>query len=177
MTYTQKLRDPRWQKKRLQIFDRDDWKCTVCNDSKSTLHVHHSFYKKDAQPWDYENENLQTLCENCHEAEHNPITITECGGIYKVDQMLKDNPLLKSVFLEIGNHKGCWTLKIRNMNNTNLLADAVDKLFKLAEWDCYLILQDSLGNEIYNDWNDVVETIRLMVKTNTFSLYGKTLKL
>jgi hypothetical protein len=66
MTYSQKLRDPRWQKKRLQILERDQWKCCACGCADKTLQVHHLVYaKKD--PWDYDDECLQTLCEDCHE--------------------------------------------------------------------------------------------------------------
>jgi hypothetical protein len=65
MTYADKLRDPKWQKKRLQILERDDWKCCACHDSKTTLQVHHLFYaRKD--PWDYPDKAYQTLCEPCH---------------------------------------------------------------------------------------------------------------
>lgn len=39
--YSEKLKNPRWQKKRLEIFERDGWKCRACQDEKSTLHVHH----------------------------------------------------------------------------------------------------------------------------------------
>lgn len=39
--YSQLLKDPRWQKKRLEILDRDDWKCTHCEAEHKTLHVHH----------------------------------------------------------------------------------------------------------------------------------------
>jgi len=67
--YSKKLRDPRWQKKRLEILERDDWKCQKCFDSESTLAVHHRRYWQDTEPWDYPDELLVTLCENCHEIE------------------------------------------------------------------------------------------------------------
>ena len=37
--YSQKLKDPRWQKKRLQILERDEWNCQICHDNESTLVV------------------------------------------------------------------------------------------------------------------------------------------
>lgn len=67
--YLQKLRDPRWQKMRLQVFERDKWACQKCSDSASTLHVHHLYYVKAAEPWDYPMSALQTLCEECHADE------------------------------------------------------------------------------------------------------------
>lgn len=68
-TYAQKLKDPRWQKKRLQIFERDKWCCSCCGDDESTLHVHHFVYV-GGDPWDTPNEFLGVLCESCHEYEH-----------------------------------------------------------------------------------------------------------
>lgn len=38
--YLEKLKDPRWQKRRLEIFQRDEFTCQVCFDTESTLHVH-----------------------------------------------------------------------------------------------------------------------------------------
>lgn len=65
MSYSEKLHDPRWQKKRLEILQRDGWKCLCCEDSKKTLNVHHLVYHKE--PWDAPQETLETLCEDCHD--------------------------------------------------------------------------------------------------------------
>ena len=69
--YQQKLLDPRWQKKRLEILQRDDWRCQRCFDSESTLHVHHRYYEHQYEPWDYSSDALVTLCADCHELETN----------------------------------------------------------------------------------------------------------
>ena len=68
-TYAELLRDPRWQKKRLEIMQRDNFSCVICSSKDKTLHVHHCFYKKGADPWDYPNDSLVTLCFDCHEEE------------------------------------------------------------------------------------------------------------
>ena len=65
-SYSKKLRDPRWQKKRLVIMERDEWKCQQCAASTTTLNVHHCYYVRGREPWDYEDESLVTLCEECH---------------------------------------------------------------------------------------------------------------
>jgi hypothetical protein len=70
MNYKQKLLDPRWQKKRLSIFERDSWKCKICQSSEETLHVHHVFYEQHLDPWEYPDYALITLCSECHETEH-----------------------------------------------------------------------------------------------------------
>ena len=66
-SYSDLLKDPRWQKKRLGILQRDNFECRSCNDNSKTLHVHHTFYDKNISPWDYNNDDLITLCEDCHE--------------------------------------------------------------------------------------------------------------
>jgi len=69
-TYAQKLADPRWQKVRLEVFDRDDWRCRCCGNGESELHAHHSFYRQGYAPWDYPVDSIITYCHGCHEAEH-----------------------------------------------------------------------------------------------------------
>lgn len=66
MTYSEKLKSPQWQKKRLEILNRDDFSCQSCGDIELSLHVHHTKYKANTDPWEYENDSLITLCENCH---------------------------------------------------------------------------------------------------------------
>lgn len=67
-TYSEKLKDPRWQKKRLKILERDGFKCCYCGDEETTLNVHHKKYT--GEPWEANNEDLETLCETCHSLEH-----------------------------------------------------------------------------------------------------------
>lgn len=66
-TYSDKLKDPRWQRRRLEILNRDDWKCLACGNHENTLHVHHKKYT--GNPWEAPDEDLETLCERCHNAE------------------------------------------------------------------------------------------------------------
>jgi len=67
--YSRKLQDPRWQKKRLKILERDQWACQKCFGTDSALHVHHRLYIPGKEPWDYDDTLLVTLCEECHENE------------------------------------------------------------------------------------------------------------
>jgi hypothetical protein len=61
---------PNWQKKRLEILERDNFSCVECDEKDKTLHVHHQYYIKGNKIWDYPNESLITLCCDCHEYEH-----------------------------------------------------------------------------------------------------------
>jgi len=64
--YWQKLKDPRWQRKRLEIMERDNFECQNCGDKDTTLNVHHGYYEKGVDPWEYPDNSLVTLCEPCH---------------------------------------------------------------------------------------------------------------
>lgn len=66
MTYGDKLKDPRWQKKRLEVLQRDDFTCKLCGDKTQTLHIHHHLYEKGYEPWDYPLSILETYCHYCH---------------------------------------------------------------------------------------------------------------
>lgn len=70
-SYSEKLKSPKWQKKRLEIFQRDNWKCQKCGNAENELIVHHTLYEKGVEPWEYDNDDLMTLCVDCHENQHN----------------------------------------------------------------------------------------------------------
>lgn len=67
--YSQALRDPRWQRKRLEIFQRDDWRCRKCGTDSKNLQIHHTKYERGKNPWEYPGFVLLTLCEDCHSDE------------------------------------------------------------------------------------------------------------
>lgn len=70
ISYSHKLKDPRWQKIRLEVLVRDNFTCDVCGAIDKTLHVHHLCYNESHNPWDSDLNALQTLCSDCHLLEH-----------------------------------------------------------------------------------------------------------
>lgn len=68
--YTEKFKDPRWQKKRLEILSNYGFSCADCGEKSQTLHVHHKKYIKGRDPWEYEDEDCVVLCEDCHKKLH-----------------------------------------------------------------------------------------------------------
>lgn len=70
LSYNEQIKSPHWQKRRLQILQRDNFTCQICGSTEKTLHVHHLCYRKDAKIWDYPDNTLITLCEDCHRMEH-----------------------------------------------------------------------------------------------------------
>lgn len=65
-TYAEKLQDPRWQRKRLEVLERAGWKCESCGKADAVLHVHHGRYAKGREPWEYSANQLYSLCKPCH---------------------------------------------------------------------------------------------------------------
>lgn len=62
---------------RLKIMERDGFACRKCAAKDKTLHVHHHYYTKGAEPWEYDDEVFVTLCDDCH------------GQIEKASQQMK----------------------------------------------------------------------------------------
>jgi hypothetical protein len=86
--YAAKLKDPRWQKKRLEALQLADWSCQSCGDGESPLHVHHNQYLKGREPWEYDERQLSVLCESCHKAHHDdPDVLMEVISHLPVDGM------------------------------------------------------------------------------------------
>lgn len=70
MIYKEQLTDPHWQKKRLEILQRDNWTCQMCGSTQKQLHVHHFTYKSKAMAWDAPNDDLVAWCCDCHFITH-----------------------------------------------------------------------------------------------------------
>ena len=70
MDYAKSLRDPRWQKKRLRILERDQWTCRDTHKTDEELHVHHCWYAKGG-PWETPDEYLITLTKEAHKKRQN----------------------------------------------------------------------------------------------------------
>lgn len=123
MNYKQKLLDPRWQRKRLEILQRDDFKCRFCNNHENTLHVHHLSYQ--GNPWETPNEHLLTLCEDCHADE------THNRKEYEI-------ALLNA--LKVKGYSGCFVIDLaaaiyymERFNKENVMASVIGWAFRDAE--------------------------------------------
>jgi len=93
MTYSEKLKDPRWQKKRLEILERDDFSCQNCEGKSKTLNVHHWKYGKN--PWDVENEFMTTVCEDCHKVIGEMKQKLDYRVIFLLTTKKIDGPIIK----------------------------------------------------------------------------------
>jgi hypothetical protein len=70
MTYSEKLKDPRWQRRRLEVLKAAEFRCQDCGDTTKTLAVHHGRYERGKEPWEAANHDLICLCEESHQYRH-----------------------------------------------------------------------------------------------------------
>jgi hypothetical protein len=88
--------DPRWREKRKVIMERDGWRCKSEGEHAGDLNVHHRNYTT-SEPWNELDENLITLCEKHHQAEHDELgsTTSEVAEALKhSDWMVKHRKIL-----------------------------------------------------------------------------------
>lgn len=137
-SYVERLRDPRWQRKRLEIMQRAEFLCESCDASDKTLNVHHKLYRKGANPWDYEDFELECLCEDCHEKKHK-IRAALDAAIVTLEPWYMDELLGFAEGLAAKVDCQETPLKLRNAEH----ADGVSRAFAIACDEDVLSLMDA----------------------------------
>lgn len=94
ISYTEQLKNPKWQKKRLEILQRDNFTCQYCNDTNSQLNVHHLIYETK-YAWEADNAILITLCDKCHKRYHDVYKDVEPKILNSLKKKLKDPFIIK----------------------------------------------------------------------------------
>ena len=112
--FKEQIKDPRWQRRRLEIMQRDDFKCQICGGGDKTLNVHHLYYDKNKDYWDYTDEGLITLCEDCHEKEHGEYK----DGLNDVIEEMRE--------FGITNYELLWFLKVVSVMPSNFFNKIID---------------------------------------------------
>lgn len=101
--YADLLKDPRWQRKRLEVLERANWTCQRCACDSRQLHAHHKRYIKGRKPWEYESDLLECLCDGCHDVVHAELDALEQRIASQPTHMLP--ALLDAVEAQIGNQQ------------------------------------------------------------------------
>lgn len=84
--YEDELQTNEWFEKRQEILKRDGYQCTKCGIEFVTMQVHHKFYYvPPIKAWQYEDDDLITLCKECHEEWHRNNSIQYKKAIIKND--------------------------------------------------------------------------------------------
>lgn len=139
MNYSEKLKDPRWQKKRLEILSRDSFMCFLCSDETTTLHIHHEEYFSKTDPWDYPSEKLTTLCEHCHAV----VEYCRRNNIEEPERIIKARGLPGLVFIfSIYRSENGTALRYFDFNS--------DSIIELG-----FTLPDFLFDNIYEEFNKI----------------------
>lgn len=106
--YSELLRDPRWQKKRLYVMSAANFRCEDCGDATQTLEIHHCAYIKGREPWEYEGDLLMCLCEHCHE-KRQKIEGAARISLARFLRCCKQNELEHATWEIIGKARETWT--------------------------------------------------------------------
>jgi 5-methylcytosine-specific restriction endonuclease McrA len=123
ITYSEKLKHPFWQKKRLEVMARDKFTCLGCGATTTTLHVHHTSYTKGLNPWEYPLDVLKTLCEVCHKKEHDLIPEQEPERKYEHLIIRKEEPdVITAINLQV--------IQLTNKLKEKLTDEAVEDILK-----------------------------------------------
>jgi len=102
-TYWQKLKDPRWQKRRLSVMEKAKFCCQKCHRDDQTLNVHHLYYMSKREPWDYPDFALQCICEECHAQDHEEERENGTSNFEMVINWMVGNDFENEFFFEIAN--------------------------------------------------------------------------
>lgn len=82
--YQRKLAHPDWQKKRLEILQRDNFQCKDCNSKEKELHIHHIYYLPNTEPQNYPDKAYITLCHECHQREEDKLKELDSGILMRL---------------------------------------------------------------------------------------------
>lgn len=129
-SYYDLLKDPRWQRKRLEVLERDAFTCTCCGDQEKELHVHHRYYVQNRSPWAYPNFALVTLCIACHEDIRNGIDELSDWEL-AAGALSVDSPLVIDAALEL---EKLW-LRETTKSRASLTIQAIGLLLNLYDND------------------------------------------
>jgi hypothetical protein len=101
-SYHELLKRPEWQRKRLEVMDRADFKCSRCSSHDKTLNVHHRFYLKGRKPWEYPDDVFVCLCEACHIKWHEHLDpVRQALGYLSIEQLESIQTHLKSFSVDV----------------------------------------------------------------------------
>lgn len=120
MKYFEQLKDPRWQRKRLEIMQRDEFACSCCASETKTLNVHHTYYERNVLLWDYPSGSLVTLCEDCHLRTEQSLRQLRLA-LADIDPTLVSGFALDFAHLKTDKNEAfrvlCWLLRNRDLRN------------------------------------------------------------
>ena len=152
--YREEAKTVEWQRKSGEIKERDDYTCFLCGSKDKFVHVHHRYYDGRLHYWEYPDDSLVTLCEDCHAEEHsissdkNSVIINEAikkahnrGAMYleiinAINMLFEKNSKRGSSDLEVSNIKISPNIRRENIHINPLRINERKQIFlkQLAEY-------------------------------------------
>lgn len=114
---------PEWQKRRLEVMSKAEFRCVDCGTGNATLNVHHAFYEKDRKPWEYADYALRCLCENCHKKRHGISDMARMTA--NLISMPEAERLCGYVEALFASYEPGYTIRIRTRDHARGVADAI----------------------------------------------------
>lgn len=142
MTYSEKLQDPRWQKKRLEIMSRDGFRCIKCESETNTLTVHHFYYVSGRMPWEYSRGSMATMCRKCHSEAHGVLSFPSFSTSWELSACYEIKRQIQLSQQEINHDEGVlfWVEKAAQeagwppFEAMHLLKESAELGIMTAEW-------------------------------------------
>jgi hypothetical protein len=170
--YRQKLKDYRWNTVRKEILKRDNYTCVNCHQDSTVIHVHHTYYDLDLDPWEYDPISLITLCDNCHAEYHktdkflNKVLLDSINKCFfdkhgklllaaafeiKAIELREENNVISNLFIEalcLAMFEPCHSLIFEHYGNvlTGAKRSDMEQLYKL-KYDYFLNQYNDLINQ------------------------------
>lgn len=156
--YSEQIKSPKWQKKRLEILQLHNFKCEECGSETKTLNVHHRFYIKGRKIHEYDNDVLQCLCEDCHAKVHKKKEVVEVL-----------NPKLNYIFSTLKqinevNYSGIGAVLSEIKSNENIFKK--DELW-VALFQCF---NNNIILDVLKLINEKIEYAEMKDKLNSLEL-------
>lgn len=153
--YSEKFKDPRWQKLRLELLNEANWTCENCGAESRSLHVHHKFYTNGSEPWEYDTIDFKILCDRCHKELHDTIDVCKRRlGELGSDEVMRVSGYITGVlgiapFIEIENKNEVlgWCDASRTTKHAYDYADRCYKKFNDTRPFIALLEQKDVSHE------------------------------
>lgn len=146
-TYSELLKDPRWQKTRLRVLEGSGFKCESCEEDKKTLHVHHTYYEKGRCPWEYPIDSLECLCETCH----SEATLLNRKLLESINGIGHDGEMCLGYIKAVRAHSNDTILELKDLTGEELLG--ASDYWRVSGSDAFELIKSGNGTwEKAREW-------------------------
>ena len=134
-SYKEQLKSPKWQKRRLEIMGRDNFTCLICGSTDKQLHVHHIKYEPGLNIWEYSDNHLITLCEDCHRKEHGTDfdSYSVDDTLYELRQSGYTNFEISLLLTQLIDENDSLLIQIANSCKESGLIDEYNSIIRLSK--------------------------------------------